>query len=185
MSLRALQNMDFTSSNYAVESEMIVHFETRNLIIVEVPVAVRYDVPKGHKKSTAAHGFSVLEQIISFVGFRRPLYVFGIPAALFTLIGLILGLATFTETRIIFQWTFVVQGIAAVIMFGLGLTLGIVAFILNALSRMIEETGHVKGLSGNVKTSGSFTWKIKRLIDNGIRFLSIRHPMIFFGVPGF
>ncbi|MEI6797465.1 MAG: glycosyltransferase family 2 protein, partial [Methanomassiliicoccales archaeon] len=101
LSLLALQNMDFKSSHYAVESEMIVHFETRNLRIVEVPVGVRYDVPKGHKKSTATHGISVLEQIVSFIGFRRPLYVFGIPGLLLTCFGLLLGLATFLQTPLL------------------------------------------------------------------------------------
>ncbi len=184
LSLRALQNMDFESSNYAIESEMIVHFETRNLIIVEVPVAVRYDVPKGHKKSTLTHGVSVLEQIISFIGFRRPLFFFGIPAALLTLLGLLLGVATFFETRIIFQWALPLQGMAAVMLFGIGLILGVGALILNALCRMIEETGHMGGLSGNVKTSDSYAWGIKRIIDRAVRFLSLRHPLIFFGLPG-
>jgi glycosyltransferase involved in cell wall biosynthesis len=184
LSLRALQNMDFESSNYAVESEMIVHFETRNLIIVEVPVAVRYDVPKGHKKSTVSHGVSVLEQIISFVGFRRPLFFFGIPAVLLTLLGMLLGVATFFEARIIFQWTLTVQGIAAVMFFGIGLIMGLGALILNALVRMIEETGNLTGLSGNVKESDSFVWSIKRLVDRGTKLISLRHPLIFFGVPG-
>ncbi|MEI6796878.1 MAG: glycosyltransferase family 2 protein [Methanomassiliicoccales archaeon] len=184
LSLRALQNMDFESSNYAIESEMIVHFETRNLIIVEVPVAVRYDVPKGHKKSTLTHGVSVLEQIISFVGFRRPLFFFGIPAVLLTLVGLILGIATLFETTIIFQWALITQGIAAVMVFGIGLIMGVGALILNALCRLIEDTGRMAALSGNVVDSKSVAWSIKHLVDRVARFTSLRHPLIFFGIPG-
>jgi glycosyltransferase involved in cell wall biosynthesis len=184
LSYRALQNLDFDSSNYAVESEMVVHFETRDLTIVEVPIGVRYDVPKGHKKSSVTHGFGVLEQIISFVGFRRPLYVFGIPAALLTLFGLVLGFFTLFEHVVIFNWSQAVQGLAAVVFFGVGLILGVGALILNALCRLIEETGRTHGLSGNVKHSDKLSWRVKHFIDGAIRFLSLRHPMFAFGIPG-
>ncbi|MDD1703047.1 MAG: glycosyltransferase family 2 protein, partial [Methanoregula sp.] len=62
-SRKALENMDFNSKGYGIESDMIAHFAKRGLSICEVPISVRYDVPHKHKKNPLSHGFSVLGSI--------------------------------------------------------------------------------------------------------------------------
>jgi glycosyltransferase involved in cell wall biosynthesis len=101
---RALENLDFESSGYSVESDMITCFSERNLSIVEVPVAVRYDVPNGHKQGSTSMGFTLLENVITTVAYKRPLLVFVGPGALLAGIGLILGFFAFENYYFFASW---------------------------------------------------------------------------------
>gem|GEM_PF-3652817 len=75
----ALENMDFISDGYNIESDMIQHFSSRNLCIQEVPIEINYDVPNKHKWHPLPHGVDILVNLVGFVGYKRPLLFFGIP----------------------------------------------------------------------------------------------------------
>ncbi|OPX67309.1 MAG: Glycosyltransferase AglJ [Methanomassiliicoccales archaeon PtaB.Bin215] len=139
LSARALQNMDFSSRNYNVESDMITHFMSRGLVIREVPITVRYDVPNGHKQKPISHGYSVLSRMISYIGYRRPLLLFGIPGAIFFFGGLIVIFASFLEIKVMFDWTLVTQSTAGITVFFLGIFLLFDAMILNSLSVLMDN----------------------------------------------
>lgn len=93
----ALDNFDFPSEGYNIESDMIEHFSRIGLKITEVPITVRYEVPFKHKKNPFSHGMDVLAHIIGIIGYRRPLLTFGIGGMLFSLIGVIVGLIAFNQ----------------------------------------------------------------------------------------
>jgi glycosyltransferase involved in cell wall biosynthesis len=76
ISCKALENLDFRSDGYNVESDMINHFSKLGLTIQEVPISVKYDVPHKHKKHPVSHGVGVLTQLINLIGYRRPLLLF-------------------------------------------------------------------------------------------------------------
>ncbi|OPY32610.1 MAG: Glycosyltransferase AglJ [Methanomassiliicoccales archaeon PtaU1.Bin124] len=139
LSRSALKNLDFDSKDYNIETDMIMHFSRKGLKIVEVPFNVRYDVPNGHKENPWKHGMSVLGRIVGFVGYKRPLLLFGVPGFFILSAGTILGLFTLFETTIIFQWTLTLQGIAGIAMFGVGLFLIFVALILNSLRILMSH----------------------------------------------
>ncbi len=139
LSPRALANMDFASKQYNVESDMITHFISRGLIIREVPITVRYDVPNGHKQKPISHGYSVLSRMITYIGYKRPLLLFGIPGAILTLSGLFVIIATFFEVRVFFDWQFVTQSTAGITVFFLGLFMLFDAMVLNSLSMLMEN----------------------------------------------
>jgi len=63
LSSKALENLDFTSYGYGIESDMITHFAERGLILAEVPITVRYEVPHGHNKNFLARGLGVLADV--------------------------------------------------------------------------------------------------------------------------
>ena len=138
LSLKALDNMDFKSQSYNVESDMIAHFSQRGLRIVEVPISVRYDVPNGHKQNPVKHGFTVFNRMMSYIGFKRPMILFGIPGIIIFILGTFLSFATFVQFKVIFQWTLITQGIAGVSFFGVGLFLMFAALILNSLGVLIQ-----------------------------------------------
>jgi glycosyltransferase involved in cell wall biosynthesis len=139
MSGTALDNLDFRSKSYNLESDMIAHFSAQGLVIKEVPVQVRYDVPNGHKQNPFRHGLSVLSRVIGFVGYKRPLLTFGIPGGILFMLGFILGLLTFLEMQVLFDWTLFGQSIAALSLLGVGLFLIFAALVLNSLGVLMEN----------------------------------------------
>ncbi|QLH74211.1 MAG: glycosyltransferase family 2 protein [Methanomassiliicoccales archaeon] len=139
LSRNALEHVDFRSDSYSVESDMIIHFSNKGLKITEVPTTVRYDVPNGHKKNPLKHGMSVLAKLIGFVGYKRPLLLFGVPGIAFFLAGTILSFATFLNTKLIFDWTLVTQGIAGISLFGTGLFLIFTSLVLNSLGILMDK----------------------------------------------
>ena len=138
LSRKALANMDFVSDAYNIESDMIVHFAEKGLKIIEVPITVRYDVPNGHKQNAWKHGIDVLSRVIGFVGYKRPLILFGLPGVILSLVGLLLSASTYLEHIIIFNWTMVTQGIAGLTFLGIGIFLVFVSLILNSLGILME-----------------------------------------------
>ena len=139
LSSKALEHMDFDSNSYNIESDMIVHFEQFGLNIMEVPVTVRYDVPNGHKQAPMKHGMSIMSRLIGYVGYKRPLVVFGIPGLISSILGFIICFATFFEVRVIFDWTLVSQGTAGIALLSVGIFLVFASLILNSLGFMMQN----------------------------------------------
>lgn len=148
LSSKALNNTNFNSDRFNIESEMISYFNEIGLAITEVPVTVRYDVPNGHKQKPLEHGLSVLGGVISYVGYRRPLLLFGVPGLTSFVLGLVLCVATLLGEQVIFHWTLVTQGIAGVFVLGLGIFLSFAGLVLNSLSLVMRnvERSMRKGL---------------------------------------
>jgi len=139
LSPKALNNTNFNSDHFTIESEMISYFSEIGLQITEVPVTVRYDVPNGHKQKPLEHGLSVLGGVISYIGYRRPLLVFGVPGLVFFVLGLIICAATLFEEPVIFNWTLVTQGIAGIFILAMGVFLSFAALVLNSLSLVMRN----------------------------------------------
>ena len=91
LSIQALDNLDFKSDGYNVESDMIAHFSKLGLPIMEVPITVNYDIPNKHKINPVSHGVGVLTKLITIIAYRRPLFLFGILGLFFIIIGFTLG----------------------------------------------------------------------------------------------
>jgi glycosyltransferase involved in cell wall biosynthesis len=96
MNREALENLNFESDGYSIESEMIYHLSAKGFVIKEVPISAIYDVPNKHKKNPFAHGLSVLNDLVGLIGYTRPLLLFGIVGFVFTIIGLALGFWAFS-----------------------------------------------------------------------------------------
>ncbi len=139
LSLKALNNTNFDSEHYNIESDMIAYFADIGLRIVEVPVTVRYDVPDGHKQKPMKHGFSVLGGVVAYIGYRRPLVLFGFPGIVFLIVGFIICLATFMEIRVLFDWTLITQGIVGIVVLSLGVFLTFAALMLNSLGVLMRN----------------------------------------------
>ena len=132
LSRRALENLNFSSEGYNIESDMIAHFAPLGLKMTEVPISVTYDVPHKHKKNPVSHGFGVLARIVGLIGYKRPLLSFGIPGLIITLFGIGAEIYTFSEYYRVGQFHYIVftGGFAALI---LGLLLVTSGLILNSL----------------------------------------------------
>jgi glycosyltransferase involved in cell wall biosynthesis len=138
-SRKALDNLDLDSSSYNIETDMNVHFAEKGLRIIEVPITVRYDVPNGHKQKPLKHGLSVMARLVSYIGYRHPLLIFGVPGIISFIFGTILCFEVFSQTIILFKWGLVSQGIAGISAFGIGLFLMFAALILNSLGVLMQN----------------------------------------------
>ncbi|QYZ80376.1 glycosyltransferase family 2 protein [Methanofollis formosanus] len=139
LSREALENLDFASEGYAVESDMIAHFASRGLGITEVPISVRYDVPNQHKMNPLSHGFGVLATIVGLIGYKRPMLSFGVPGFLLTCVGIGSGIYAFSEFFRTDQFHYIVfmMGVSALL---LGLLLMTTGLILNSLVLIMRGT---------------------------------------------
>ncbi|MHC1709836.1 MAG: glycosyltransferase family 2 protein [Methanomassiliicoccales archaeon] len=139
LSLKAINSTNFNSEGYNIESDMISYFNDIGLGITEVPTTVRYDVPDGHKQKPIKHGLSVLGGLVTYIGYRRPLVLFGLPGIIFLVSGFLVCMATFFEIYVLFDWTLVSQGIAGIVALSLGTLLSFAALMLNSMSLLMRN----------------------------------------------
>jgi glycosyltransferase involved in cell wall biosynthesis len=140
LSREALKNLNFTSDGYNIESDMINHFVDKKLKILEVPISVRYDVPNGHKKGSVSMGMALLGNVVSVVGYRRPLLMFGIPGIIILMTGFFLSYMT------MFELFYFVSPLWQV-MISVGMVLGglffcVSALTLNSLTLLMKANHH-------------------------------------------
>jgi len=138
ISRKALEKLDLNSTDYSVETDMIVKVKEEELKIIEVPISVRYDVPKKHKKNPLSHGLGVLASIVSLIGYKRPLLLFGILSLIsFIVAGVLAYLALkpyYNGGRI-----YLTQAIGAGIFVIIGIQLFVAGLMLNVLAKMVRE----------------------------------------------
>lgn len=135
---KVLESLNINADGYHVESEMITQLSEKGLRIKEVPINVRYDVPKKHKKHPVVHGVSVLAKIVGLIGYKRPLLLFGV-----------LSLVSFIIAGILAYWAlrpyyhggrvFLTQAIGAGIFTIIGIQLFIAGLTLNVLGKLMKE----------------------------------------------
>jgi glycosyltransferase involved in cell wall biosynthesis len=138
LSRRALDFICFKSIGYNVESDMIAHFSANGLVIKEVPIGVRYDVPNQHKKNPVKQGVCVLSRLITLIGYRRPLLAFGIPGSVLMVGGMGVEIWVFSVffSSGIFHY---IISIGSAFFLLLGMLLGITGLLLNTLVLIMKE----------------------------------------------
>jgi glycosyltransferase involved in cell wall biosynthesis len=138
LSKRALKNLNFSSDGYNVESDMITHFTEKGLTIKEVPISVRYDVPNGHKESPTSMGMKLLGNVVSMIGYKRPLLLFGLPGAILSVAGAVIALLTIFDVYLF--GSFLTQTLGAMVLFLTGCFFVISGLTLNSLTLMMRDS---------------------------------------------
>ena len=137
----------FKSTDFSIESEMLSDAADAGLNIKEVEIGVRYDVD-GSTKNPITHGLGVLMKILNDIEYRRPLFYFTIPGAIFCIIGITLGLMFFGDyiAKSSNYAGFVplaahslLPTMMAIILTLAGGFLALVGIILHSISRMINH----------------------------------------------
>lgn len=138
MNRKALEKLELNSTDYSIETDMIVKAKEEELRIREVPISVRYDVPRKHKKNPLSHGLGVLASIVSMIGYKRPLLLFGILSLIsFIAAGILTYLALepyYRDGRV-----YLTQAIGAGIFVIIGIQLFVAGLMLNMLAKMVRE----------------------------------------------
>jgi glycosyltransferase involved in cell wall biosynthesis len=138
LSIQALDNLDFKSDGYNVESDMIAHFAKLGLPIVEVPITVNYDIPNRHKMNPVSHGVGVFTKLITIIAYRRPLFLFGILGVIFMIIGLGMGFLTFMENTNLSEFPVAIS-ILSTMFFSAGILMIISGLLLNTLLIIMSQ----------------------------------------------
>ncbi|ASJ03594.1 glycosyl hydrolase [Thermococcus profundus] len=134
----ALGKLNLNSDDYSAETDMIVKAREAGLVIKEVPISVRYDVPNKHKRNPLSHGLSLLAAILGLIGYRRPMLFFGILSLLSFGVAAVLGYWGFRPYQ---QTGHVVltQTIGAGIFVIIGIQFFVSGLMLNVLAKMVRE----------------------------------------------
>src|SRR5437016_7473422 len=135
-SRQALESLEPTEDGLAIESQLLLEAQEKNLRIAEVNIDSRYDLD-GSTISPGRHGSSVLGRIITLVSEKRPLLFFGVAGAVLLLVASVLGvivLDTYYATSphqlaVGYMFIVVFSGIIGIITIFIGVT-------LNVLTRM-------------------------------------------------
>ncbi|MDI6724009.1 MAG: glycosyltransferase family 2 protein [Methanobacterium sp.] len=127
----------FKSTDFSIESEMLVDAANAGLNIKEVEIGVRYDVD-GSTKNPITHGLGVLMKILNDIEYRRPLFYFTIPGAVICVMGITLGLMFFGDYIYGGSTTLIPTVLAILLTLG-GSFLALTGMILHSMSRMINN----------------------------------------------
>jgi hypothetical protein len=138
LSYQALNNLDFRSDGYNIESDMIAHFSRLGLSIAEVPISVNYDVPNKHKKHPLTHGLGVFTRLVNLIGYRRPLLFFGILGTLSIIVGIVAGFYAFSEYTTSSTFPFAMSMVSELLLI-MGMLMVIAGLLLNTLLIMMKD----------------------------------------------
>ncbi len=142
---KALENLNFISEGYNIESDMITHFASLSMKIAEVPISVTYEVPHKHKKHPVSHGLDVLTNIVGAIGYKRPILLFGFPGISMTIIGLTVGFMAFSEYYAISKFPYALTMVSALFLI-MGMLLVTSGLIMNSILQIIcnSQASHNK-----------------------------------------
>jgi len=138
ISCKALENLDFRSDGYNVESDMINHFSELGLSIQEVPISVTYDVPNKDKKNPVSHGVGVLSRLVNLISYRRPLLLFGVTGGVLLVAGLIAGSIAFSDYYMTSKFSFA-YSMGSMLFLIMGMLMIIAGLLLNTLLMIMKE----------------------------------------------
>ena len=136
-SYRALGEVEPTEQGLAIESQLLIDAQARNLRIQNVGIEARYDVD-GSTLTPTRHGMSVLGRIIVLLTERRPLFFFSVPG--FALLMLAAALAIVTAELYYTSGVFAIGYAFLVLLFAIiGVVSVFIGIVLNAMKRIIEK----------------------------------------------
>jgi glycosyltransferase involved in cell wall biosynthesis len=137
-SRQSLLSLEPTENGLAIESQMLLEAQEKNLRIEEVSIDARYDLD-GSTLSPGKHATSVLGRIIILVSEKRPLFFFGLMGFLLLVVGILLGAhtaAVYYSSRV-FPIGYAVLFLLFTIVGTLTVSTGI---MLNSLTRMLADS---------------------------------------------
>jgi len=125
----------FRSTDYTIESEMLIEAAKAGLRIKEVEISATYGEENHHKQNPIRHGVSVLIGILQDMEYNRPLYYFTLPGVVLMILGMITGVYFFDRYLDGTLNFFPTMGSALLIIFSS--FMAFTGLILHTVSRMI------------------------------------------------
>jgi len=139
-SRRAIEKITVTNPDMGAGSEILTQVKDHDLKVVEIPIAVRYDIDGRSSKNPVAHGIGVLNSVIGLVAEKRPLWYIGLPGFITFLIGVFFGillLQQYNQTKY-FSLAYAMLVSIFMILGAIGLFMGLT---LNVIARLRMKDG--------------------------------------------
>jgi glycosyltransferase involved in cell wall biosynthesis len=126
----------FRQNGLAIESEMLMDAANAGLKVKEVEIGVRYDVDCS-TENPVSHGLKVLVKVLQDMELNRPLYYFTLPGAVFTVVGLGLGLSFLRDFYLGANLRFG-PTLLMILLTLVGVFMAFTGVILHSMSRMVN-----------------------------------------------
>lgn len=138
-SQKAIKTIEFSTSGFGVDSEILINASRKGLRISEEKVSVIYNTGgKTSTKDPVSHISEVVGFLVESIAIRHPLRYLGIPGIILTVIGIVFGtfvLVTFNETRY-FSVPFTFAAVGTTIM---GVLLILMSVVLFSIARSMKN----------------------------------------------
>lgn len=149
MSRPFVKTFPVLSEGFQIETELSIHAVDHRWRIQDVPVVYR-DRPEGSvsKLNTVGDGIKVIGMIGTLFKDYRPLKFFGLTAAIFAIISLILGIPVIVEyaqTGLVLRFPTAILAVAFMFLCGLSLVTG---FILDSIAKVERKQWELKVYDG-------------------------------------
>ena len=145
MSKPFVKTFPVLSEGFQIETELSIHAVDHRWRIKDVPIVYR-DRPEGSvsKLNTVSDGIKVTSMIVTLFKDYRPLKFFGLTAAIFAIIGLILGIpviAEYAQTGLVPRLPTAILAAAFMFLCGLSLATG---FVLDSVAKVERKQWELK-----------------------------------------
>jgi glycosyltransferase involved in cell wall biosynthesis len=160
-----IEQINLIEDGMRISTEILLRAARKKFTVKEVPITINYDVEHSSTHNFLSHGIGVLFSVIHFISLRHPLIFYGLPGiSLLLLAGYFAynSLELFSTTRYI-----------SINMILLSITTTIIGIILLTTGGILFTIAVM--LAKETKSSQFFTV---------IQFICLRHPIVFFGLPG-
>lgn len=138
-SRKAIETIQFSTSGFGVDSEILINASKKGLKIVEEKVTVIYNTGgKTSTKTPIVHVSEVVKMLLEIIAIHHPLKYLGIPGIILIITGIVVGifvLITFNETRY-FSIPFTLISISVTM---LGLLLLLMSVVLFTISKSLSQ----------------------------------------------
>jgi hypothetical protein len=135
-SRRALEEMRFSGTGFAIEPATQFQAKARGWKVVEVPIHVHYELPM--KRNPVLHGVGQVDAILRLIAEHRPLLFFGVPGLILLLAGLTLGVQV-VRIYDASQQLAVGYSLITVLLVIVGILASFVGIMLHAIRDLVEE----------------------------------------------
>ena len=164
-SRHALEAMHLAEDGMQISTEILLNAGSKKLTVIEVPITINYDVKNASTHNFLSHGMRVLFSVIHFISLGHPLIFYGLPGVALLCVSAYFvynALELFSITRFI-STNMILLSVTATIIGIILLTSGSILFTISV-----------------ILTKGTKVTLASRIIH----FISLRHPLIFYGLPG-
>jgi glycosyltransferase involved in cell wall biosynthesis len=159
----ALFKLDPFEEGFASSTELLLRAKEKNLMIKEVPVTIIYNVENPSTMNPILQGAQVSYSIAQFISLRHPMAFYGLPGVILLLVAAVLmynTLELFDATKYLSTNMILISVGTAVI----GILLLATAAIIYTIAALLKRS--------------------RGALYSIAQFISLRHPMAFYGLPG-
>jgi len=160
-----IEQINLVEDGMRISTEILLRAVQKKFTVKEVPVTINYDVENSSTHNFLAHGIGVLFSVIQFISLRHPLVFYGLPGISLLLVS---GFFAYNSLELFSTTRFI-----SINMILLTITTTIIGIILLTTGGILFTIAVM--LAKESKPSAFF---------EVIQFICLRHPIVFFGLPG-